>query len=63
MWGARFTELVDPCTFPKYIPFLCNYTFTIHALYIITSYVIVLWIMVLHVLPMSNCLLVVWFKH
>lgn len=63
MWGARFTELVDPSPFPLYMPSLCNYTSTIPALYIITSYVIVLWIMVLHVLPMSNYLLVVWFKH
>ena len=63
MWGARFTELVDPSPFPFHSCPLCNYTFTIPTLAIILLHVINVWIMVLHVLPMSNCLLVVWFKH
>ena len=39
MWGARFQRQMDPCTFPKHTPVLCNYTFTIHALWNILLHV------------------------
>ena len=53
MWGARFTELVDPCTFPLYMPPLCNYTFTIPTLAIVGLHVHSMVIMVFYSLAMS----------
>ena len=53
MWGARFTELVDPCTFPKYMPSLCNYTFTIPTLVIVGLHMCNMSIMVFYSLAMS----------
>ena len=54
MWGARFTELVDPWPFPKYMSPLVNNTLHIATLAIVGLHVHSMVIMVLHVLPMSN---------
>ena len=53
MWGARFTELVDPSPFPIYTSPLVNNTLHIPTLVILTLYSCNMVIMVLHVLPMS----------
>ena len=53
MWGARFTELVDPSPFPLYTSPLVINTLHIPTLVIVTLHVHSMVIMVLHVLPMS----------
>ena len=53
MWGARFTELVDPWPFPKYMSPLVNNTLHIPTLVIVGLNMCSMVIMVLHVLPMS----------
>ena len=54
MWGARFTELVDPAPFPIYTSSLVNNTLHIPTLVIVILHMCSMVIMVLHVLPMSN---------
>ena len=56
MWGARFTELVDPSPFPLfwfYSLSLVNNTLHIPTLAIVGLHMCGMVIMVLHVLPMS----------
>jgi hypothetical protein len=54
MWGARFTELVDPSPIPLYTSPLVNNTLHIPTLAIVGLHMCGMVIMVLHVLPMPN---------
>ena len=54
MWGARFTELVDPSPIPLYTSPLVINTLHIPTLAIVGLHMCNMSIMVLHVLPMFN---------
>ena len=54
MWGARFTELVDPSTFPIYTSHLVNNTLHILTLAIVGLHMCSMSIMVFYSLAMSN---------
>ena len=53
MWGARFTELVDPCTFPIYTSHLVINTLHIPTLVIVGLHMCGMVIMVFYSLDMS----------
>ena len=54
MWGARFTELVDPSPFPLYMPSLVINTLHIPTLVMVGLHMCNMSIMVFYSLPMSN---------
>ena len=54
MWGARFTELVDPSPFPLYTSHLVNNTLHIPTLSIVGLHMCSMVIMVFYRLSLSN---------